>query len=352
MTKRIVLCLSHAVEEWQQLDLLTSLGYEVFSIGGYINPATPHADIRPALPDVPFYPALKEAVDALGTPDNLTAAQEHIPDAILDWLGDDGIVIFHHRLERLFGQWPHIRRWMHGTHGRVIWRSVGQSIGYNEREAQPFRLTGLERIAYSPKESNIPDYSGHDALIRFWGHEVSAPWQGDMAKVIQVSQKLRQRHPFTNWDYWDSATRDLPRYPIGEGSEVIGGAGKLPFAVTNWWLQHGRAFVFTGSQPASYTLGLIEAMHAGIPTISIGPAWMRVPYDQGEGGTPHTARDLFEGHELAPYGFDDPNAANRLLRELILDWDKAKALSVATQQRARQLFDRETIGRQWAEYLG
>lgn len=349
MSKRILLNLSHAVEEWMQLDLLTSLGYEVASIGGYIDPRHPHSDMRPPL-DIPFYPEIKEAVDALGTPDNLAAAQSLIPGAVLDWL-DGGIVIYHHRLERLFGQWPYIRDWMRGSGGRVIWRSVGQSVAANEREAQPYRITGLERIAYSPMEASIPGYSGQDALIRFWGTHDDEPWTGEDRVVIQVSQKLRQRDPFTNWGFWDSATRGLPRLPIGEGSEVIGGTGKVSYDEMRAALHRSRAFVFTGSQPASYTLGLIEAMHAGIPTLSVGPAWMQVKYDDGQGENFHTAAPLFEGHHLAPYGFDDPNEAHHLLRRLLDDDDFAATVSAETQGIARRLFDRESIGRQWAEYL-
>lgn len=349
---RILLCLSHAVEEWQQLDLLTSLGYEVASIGGYIDPAHPHADIRPPLPDVPFYPEVKAAVDAIGAPDNLTAAQERLPDAVLDWLGTGGIVIYHHRLERLFGQWPHIRAWMRATGGRAIWRSVGQSVAANEREAEPYRLTGLERIAYSPREANIPGYSGHDALIRFWGHQDDEPWTGSEPVVIQVSQKLRQRDPYTNWQYWDSATRDLPRLAIGEGSEAIGGLGKVSYAETREWLHKARAFLFTGSQPASYTLGLIEAMHAGIPTVSIGPSWMRIRFDDGKGANEHDASALFEGHELAPFGFDDPNNAHQLLRTLLNEPAFAAEVSTFTRKSARELFGREAIGAEWKAYLG
>jgi glycosyltransferase involved in cell wall biosynthesis len=351
MTKRVLLCLSHSIEEFMQLDLLSSLGYEVASIGGYIDPSAPHDPKRPAL-DVPFYPEIKAAVDALGTPDNLTAAQELIPRAVLDWLGNDGIIIYHHNLDRLFGQWPYIRDWMRATHGRAIWRSVGQSVAFNERAAQPYRITGLERVAYSPRETRIPDYSGEDALIRFWGAQDDEPWIGDERIVIQLSQHLRQREPFTNWAFWDSATRDLSRRPLGPGSEAIGGPGQLPYDDMRAALRHSRAFLFTGSQPASYTLGLIEAMHAGIPTISIGPAWMRVMYDEGEGGHPHTSSELFEGHELAPYGFDDPNLAHQMLRRLLADDDFALGVSAETQAIARRLFDRTAIGAQWKAFLG
>ena len=341
---RIAQCLSHSVESWYQLDLLTSLGYEVIDIGPYIDPAHPHVDTRPPLPDVPLYPELWEAVESTKAERD---PQDHIPDAVLDWLGDDGIILFHHRLEKLFGDWGRIRDWKRGSGGRrVIWRSVGQSVANNEREASPFRVAGLERVAYSPREANIPGYVGHDALIRFWGHQVDEPWIGSDRTVIQVSQNLRQREPFTNWTFWDTVTRDLPRWPIGPGSEVIGGSGALPWAEVQQALLRSRAFLFTGSQPASYTLGLIEAMHAGIPVLSIGPAWMRVDYGDTD------ARTLFEGHELAPLWTDDPSVAHHILRRLLNDGAYACDVSRVTRALARERFDRNTVGAQWSAFLG
>lgn len=346
MTKRIVLCLSHSVEEAMQLDLLTSLGYEVFSIGGYIEPAHPHADLRGPV-DAPFYPELKQAVDDLGTPDNLTAAQERIPDAILDWLGDDGAIVYHHKEERAWGDWPRLLDWKRGNAGRrVIWRTVGQSVSNNERQARPYRMAGCERVAYSPREANIPDYSGHDALIRFWGEQDDEPWTGEDALVINIAQHLRQREPFTNWSFWDSATRDLPRCAMGPGSDAIGGPGPLSHAALRKALHRSRAFVFCGSQPASYTLALIEALHAGIPVVSIGPQWMRVRY------TDHDAQELFEGHEIAPLWSDDPNAVHHMLRRLLDEPEHAAEISRLSRVIARDLFDRATVGAQWKAYLG
>ena len=347
MSKRILQCLSHSIESFMQLDLLTSLGYEVVDLGPYIDPRHPHDPKRPALPDVPFYPEVKDAVDALGTDDNIGAAQEHIPLEVLDWLGDDGIIIYHHRLERLFGQWPILADWMKGGQGRrIIWRSVGQSVRSNEREAAPFRMSGLERVLYSPKERNIPDFSGDDALIRFWGYEEARPWTGTDEVVIQVSQHLRQRDPYTNWQFWDSATRGLPRLPIGPGSEVIEGTGAVAYDVMKARLLESRAFLWTGSQPASYTLGLIEAMHAGIPTISIGPSWMSVQYEG------HTAVGMFEGHELAPLWSDDPNVVRHMIRNLFSDDEYAADISRVTRSTARMHFDRGVVGKQWAAFLG
>ena len=343
MSKRIILCLSHAIEEYQQLDLLTSLGYEVASLGAYIDPAHPHVDIRPPLPDIPRYDIIHDESERLKAEG--LEPQEALSDAMFEWRGDDGVLIFHHFLGRLFKQWPRVRDWMKGER-RVIWRSVGQSVANNEREASPFRMTGLERVAYSPREANIPDYSGHDAVIRFWGEAVSEPWTGQHERVITIAQNLRQREPYTNWSFWDSATRGLPRLPIGPGSEVIGGTGSVAPERLRDLLLESRVFVFTGTQPASYTLGLVESLHAGIPVISIGPSWMRIDY----GG--HDASEMFEGHELAPLWSNDPNRVRHMARELLHDEAYADEISARSRTLAAIHFDRDTVGRQWKAYLG
>src|SRR5438477_8393397 len=160
MSKRIVLLLAHAIEEYDQLKLLSELGYDVFSIGGYIDPAHPHVDVRPALPEVRFHPELKAAVDELGTADNLDAAKRHIPERILEWA--DTIIVHHYEHAWLFPQWERLRE------HRVIWRTVGQSVEGNERLMAPLKSEGLQIVRYSPKERNIPGYAGEDALIRFY----------------------------------------------------------------------------------------------------------------------------------------------------------------------------------------
>ena len=339
----VLLCLSHSIEEHDQVKLLSELGYGVASIGGYIDPAHPHDPKRAALPQVPMVPAVKAAVDGLGAIDNLGAAQSHIPDAILEWLGDDGVIIFHHYLDRLFGQWAHIRDWLNGSpRRRVIWRSVGQSVEGNERTAQPFRDDGLERVAYSPKEANIPGYSGHDALIRFYKDpDERCGWTGEDPIVINITQHLRQREPYTNWRFWREATQGLDAMALGPGSEVLGGPGELEYVEMKSWLQTARAYLYTGTQPASYTLGLIEAMMTGIPVVSIGPSWMRIfPYGP----------ELFEGHELATYYTNDPERARDSLVTL-LDIPDVEA-GATTRQRAIDLFGKDTIGAQWKAFLG
>jgi glycosyltransferase involved in cell wall biosynthesis len=299
--------------------------------------------MRPALPDYPFFPDLKAAVDDLGTDDNLGAAQEHIPDALLDWLGDDGAIVIHHYTERLVGDWPRLRDWMRGAPGRrVIWRTVGQSVENNERMMAPLRADGLERVAYSPNERFIPGYIGHDALIRFGKDPADwYGWTGDKAVVGNVTQGLLRRDPWTNYGFWEEATRGLPRLPAGPGSELHGGLGELGYDEMRQYLRDIRVYLYLGTQPASYTLGLIEALMTGVPVVSIGPSHMQIFDMPG----------VFEGWELAPWG-DDPLEVRRTLGLILENEAMAARVGSGARARALDLFGLDTIADQWASFLG
>ena len=337
---RVCLALSHCIEEYDQLRLLHSLGHEVFSIGAYITPAEPHVDKRPPLPELPFYPELKEAVDRKG---GLGEAQADIPDELLEWLGNDGAIIYHHYLERAYQQ-PRLWDWKAGSSGRrIVWRTVGQSVEANERAAWPFRARGMEIVRYSPKERAIPSYAGEDALIRFFKDpEEWNGWVGEDLVIINLTQHLRQREPYCGWSFWERATAGLPRLPLGPGSEVIGGPGVISYEELHRRLRFSRAYLYTGTQPASYVLNMVEALMTGIPVVSIGPAWMRV-YDYGP--------DLFEGHEIAPLWSDDPAEARKMLSQLLNDRDYATDVGARSRARALELFSRDKISAAWATFL-
>lgn len=335
MSKRILLLLAHSIEEHDQLKLLSGLGYDVFSIGGYIDPAHPHDPKRPPLPDVPFHPDLKAAVDELGTPDNLDAAKRRIPDKILAWA--DTIICHHYEHTWLIPQWNIIRD------RRVIWRTVGQSVEGNERAMAPLRDDGLQIVRYSPKEQNIPGYAGEDALIRFYKDPDDwKGWTGEEPVVINITQHLRQRDPYTNWRFWEQATAGLNRLPLGPGSEAIGGPGELTYDEMQGWLRRAAVYCYTGTQPASYTLGLIEALMTGIPTISIGPSWMRIfPYGPA----------LFEGAEIAGMAYEDPTEARKVIARFVDGDERLRGMGAAQRSRAIDLFGKDAVQAAWAEFL-
>lgn len=342
--KRILLCLSHSIEEYDQLKLLSGLGYDVASLGGYINPHTPHDDVRPALPEVMYFPEVQRAVDEQNTDDNLGHAQAWIPDAILEWLGPGGIIIFHHYLDRLYGQWDHLREFRQNG-GRIIWRTVGQSVEHNERQAAPYRHDGMEIVRYSPQERNIPGYQGSDALIRFYKDpDEYAGWNGEGGFVTNVTQNLVSRERWCNADFYVKATEGLPAQPAGPGSEALpGGLGKISEEGMKHLLQDARCYMYTGTQPASYTLGLIEALMTGVPVVSIGPSHFDIfPY----------GKDLFEGYMLSPFHEEDPAEAKATLQVLLNDADIAARVSQHQRHRAIQEFGKDRVAEAWATYLG
>jgi hypothetical protein len=336
----VLLLLAHSIEEHDQLKLLSGLGYDVFSIGGYIDPAHPHDPKRPPLPEVPFHPDLKAVVDGLGTDDNLKAAKERIPDELLDWA--DAVIVHHYEHTWIVPDWPRLK----ASGKRIIWRTVGQSVEYNERMMTPLHRDGLEIVRYSPKERNIPGYAGEDALIRFYKDpDEWCGWTGEGEYVLNVTQHLQQRDPYTNWRFWEAATRDLPRVAAGPGSEAIGGPGEVTYDQMKALLREARCYLYTGTQPASYTLGLIEAMMTGIPVVSIGPAWMGIfPYGPL----------MFEGWDLVgdPFGSNDPTDAREILVSLLASQRYAQTVGNDIRAYAIDLFGKDEIGRQWKAYLG
>ena len=337
----VLLLTSHSIAEFDDLRMLTDLGYRTFSIGAYTDPAHPGDDKRPALPDVPYYSDLarlvEESREGHGDPGPLIDwGKAHLHQYLIDWA--DVIVCHHFPEQWIVRQWPRIR------HKRVIWRTCGQSNPALEVLMRGPRADGMEIVRYSPAERRyfepIDAWAGEDTVIRFGKYpDDYGEWTGSEPVIINVTQGLIQRGEHTHWDFWEGATAGLPRMPIGPGSEALDGAGNVPYDIMLAWLARGRAYLYTGTQPASYTLGLMEAMFAGIPTLSIGPAAMWAP-------------DLFEGHEITRFWTDDPGMAKRKLRDLLEDWDYARAMGADQRQRAIDLFGIDTVGAQWREFLG
>lgn len=339
----ILLLTAHSIAEYDDLRMLSDLGYDVFSIGAYTNPAEPADDKRPALPEVAYHPELADLV-----PDQM-AAKSDLPDELLEWAD---VVIVHHfpaaapdgRAGWISGNWAKFQQ----HRNRVIWRTCGQSNHWIERALTPFRAEGLEIVRYSPKERALPYFAGEDVLIRFGKYvDEWTGWSGEDRVVGNVTQDLMGRSAATNGLFWLSATQGLPVRPAGPGSEQIGGTGALDYDAMREYLRRIRCYLYTGTQPASYTLGLIEAMLTGVPVVSIGADWHNaLPYGP----------QLFEGVEIVgmlpnePDEFSDPEKVGTLLRQL-LHSNLAEQLSEPQQQRARDLFDVKIVGSQWRAWL-
>jgi len=342
----VLLLTSHSIAEYDDLRMLHDLGYDVFSIGAYTDPASPSDDKRPALPDVPYYADLAERCErqraAYGDPGpNIDWAKARLHPDVIDWAD---VIIVHHFVDRWIGeQWPRI------SHKRVIWRTCGQSNPDLEHYMGGFVPHGLEIVRYSPAEARHfgeqGNFAGQSALIRFGKYiEDYGGWTGNDPVVGNVTQHMAQRGDACGYHFWMDATRGLPTAPAGPGSDALAdGEGAKPYGQLLAYLRRIRAYLYTGTTPASYTLGLLEALLTGTPTVSIGAeAW-----GDGWGGAA-----LFEGHELVRPGFDDPRRAHDALLSLLTDRTMAEELSVSQREYAQATFGTDVIGPQWKAFLG
>lgn len=346
---KVLLLTAHDVAEHDDLRMLTDLGYDTFSIGAYTDPTKPASRMRPAL-DVPTHPDLEAACIEQRERHEGEAMERLIDDEIhhivdwakadlhpkvLDWA--DVIICHHYLIPWVWNQWDRLRE------KRVIWRTCGQS---NARlEERMHGLEGLQIVRYSPREeagfSRLGVYAGADDLIRFGKYPDDwQGWTGEDKVVGNLTQNMAGRNEFCGYPFWQEVTADLPTQPAGLDSEVLpNGLGGLEYDDMRAYLRRIRAHLYTGTQPASYTLSLIEAMMTGVPTVSIGPEHMWMP-------------DLFEGHDIAGMWSDSAPVAAALLRTILDDDEMAQQLSDATRRRALELFDIATVGPQWRSFLG
>lgn len=340
---RVLLLASHAVAEYDDIRMFHHLGYEVFCPGGYEDPSRGAEGIRPGLPEVPYYADLAERCERQrvqgGEPGSaIDWAKANLHPDVIDWAD---VIIAHHFVDRWLGlQWDRIK------HKRVIWRTCGQSNPELERYMTQFVDDGLQVVRYSPAEEryfgNLGTFAGQHALIRFGKFlEDYGGWTGNDAVVGNITQHMQQRGDACGYRFWEAATSGLPVQPAGPGSEVLrNGIGTLPYERMADYLQRIRAYLYTGTRPASYTLGLIEAMLTGTPVVSIGPrAW----------GEEWGGSDLFE--VLAKPGFDDPKQAHNVLRSLLVDKTLADELSTSQRTWAQDTFGMDVIGPQWRDFL-
>ena len=345
----VLLLTSHSIAEHDDLDMFTRMGVPTFSIGAYTDPRHPTDDKRPALPDAPWYPDLAAAVELqremlgaeAGDPGpRIDWAKAWLPDAVLAWA--DTIIVHHFPQWWIGGQWDRIR-----DH-RVIWRTCGQSSPDLEDFMARFVVDGLQVVRYSPRERiafrNWGAFAGEDAMIRFGKDPAEwTGWHGRDVVVGNVTQNMAQRGDACGFGYWAEATRGLPVAPAGPGSEIIaGGVGALGYEEMREYLRRIRVYLYTGTRPASYTLGLIEAAMTGVPVVTMGPGAFE-------------PMALYEAHELGSDGgtsLDNPAAARSRLRGYLDDHTRALAAGTLTRDKAIRLFGLPGVMAQWADFLG
>lgn len=353
MSKRILYFSCHEILEYDELKLFTELGHECYSLGAYTQPGGEEHRKRPPLA-LPYDPHFIEL--------SLQYDRRKIHAEMLE--GIDIVIIMHNPSFLGFvskhdwhedlgdGNWPLFREFIKKG-GRVIWRSIGQSIPHVEQKLKPFRDEGLEIVRYSPAEDTIEGNVGSDAMIRFYKDpDEYKGWTGDNVSVVNFTQSLKQRSDFTGYYLMRKLFREVPAKVYGPGNDDLGelSGGLVTYQQQLEILKQSRAFFYHGTYPASYTLSFIEAMMTGVPIVAVGPG-------RGNGRNMFPAQMTYEipdiiQNNINGYVSDDPYVLCQDLQLLLRDYGHARSISAFGRSRAIELFGKAKIKQEWKEFLG
>lgn len=341
---RILYLSCHSILEYDEVSLLAELGHEVFSPGAYVEPENPgDASLRPGIPGLVYDPDVLEKFHRIGQAHPDKDAKDHLTKEILDCF--DAVIVMH------IPRWIQLN-WEVMKGKRVIWRTIGQSIHPVEESLAKYRREGLQVVRYSPKERGIPGFIGQDAVIRFYKDpEDYRGWTGDNSRVITLAQHMQKRDSACNFTFFEEVTRPFSRHLFGPGNEASGewASGAIPYEQLKHELRDNRAYFYTGTHPASYTLNFMEAFMTGIPIVAIGHERGNASYFPGH--------DLYEVPDFIEHGVngfvsDRPAELQSAIRSLLSDKALAESVSASGRRHAVRLFGKETIKQQWADFLG
>jgi len=326
----------HSILEYNEYRLFSELGHDGFSLGSLINPLYPHDPKRPAVEGKVHEQLI--SVSQVHTKDNLHEEQVMWAD----------IIIVHHIPDWIIKNWTLFEQAIKKGK-RIVWRTIGQSLPNIESVLQPYRERGLEIVRYSPRERLIPGYIGEDACIRFHQYDDELKnWNGHDERIVTVAQAMKKRKEFCHFDVFEKATRGMKRVLYGPSNDDAGElqGGVLTYDDLKQVMRDSRVFFYTGTQPASYTLGGSESMVTGTPIVSIGAKLGNSIFKLG----------LFEMPDIIVNGengfiSDDIGELHDYCQALLNDYDLAKRISKAGRETAIEYFGVSKIRDQWKEFL-
>jgi len=340
---KILYMACHDVLEYDELRILNQLGHDVFSIGGYINPKTPHASIRPAL-DINVNQNL---FDKWGHYTHLNF-QKNIDESLCgkilnkDFVDEFDCIIVMHKQD-----WIDLNVEVF-KHKKVILRTIGQNLQLNEQHLSKHRKNGVKVIRYSPKERELNDYAGEDVLIRFLKYKSDFKSRKlDLCKnVISFGQNVFERRMYCGAKHIEYLSKkfDFKLFgPHNQNYDFNGGCITHQDQIEE--LSKNSAYFYTGTWPAQYTLGFVEAFLSGIPLISIGELLF---YEQ-IGRYPSEVCDILS--KVESLYSNNIHEICEIIQKILNNDEYAKQISEKQIKVAEEMFSVEKNINQWSEFL-
>lgn len=323
----------HSIAEYDELLLFKEIGIDVKSHGTYANPNNPGDKKRPPI---------KGDYDDQFVQLCMRYGKDKLPREIIEPFD---VILTHWMPQWVANNWEVFKGKI------VILRTNGQSTKDNELWMRPYREQGLKIVRYSPIERTIPEYIGHDAIIRFYKDPKEwCDWNGRCRRVITIGQSMKKRGVHCGYDYFKAATSGFDRKLFGPENEDTGKlwGGLVPFEKLKQHLRDARVYFYTGTMPACYTLNFMEALMTGTPVVSIGGELGNPPFleNQYTFEIPFLIKNGVEG-----FVSDDIGALAEHIDQLMSDFGLAAKISKAGREKAIELFGKEKIKKQWIQFF-
>lgn len=331
---KILYISDHSVLEYDEIQMFTDLGHDVFSLGAYRQPAG-HYDLpRPGIAGAVYHEDLDKIWCA-------NPKKNDIDQRLIDWCD---VVVVMHSPDSIVQNWEKLKA------KPTIWRSIGQSVSRLEKKLEHCRTDGLKIVRYSPKEKLIPGFIGEDAMIRFYKDEsVYSGWTGEVPAVVSFAQSLKGRREFCHYDEIMGVIEAFNGKVYGPGNEDLGEfeGGKVSYEQQVKLMQQSGAMPYGGTWPAPYTLSFIEALMTGLPIVAISKALAHYPQ--------YESLDFYEVDEIlgSISGIVCDTKEQMIAETSRLLTDRTHAENISRKQRELgvSMFGKQAISKQWQELL-
>ena len=333
--KKIIYLSCHSVLEFDEINIFRDLGHYVFSPGDYVNEKQKGRPwLRPS--QLESYDHVKHLKKFLSYGKK---SYENKSNLSKEFIQDFDIVYVMHNPEWIIKNWEVIK------HKTVIWRTIGQSNERIEKELLNYRRNGLKIIRYSPKEKNITNYLGHDAIIRFYKdpNEFNN-WDPRINKIMNITQDFSLRSLHCNYELYEFVSKHLPCDLYGYGNNNIN--AELSFEELKKRLKAYRCYFYTGTYPASYTLSFIEAWMTGIPIVALGN---KLKHSNLPNNNLYEIPDIIT-HGRNGFIADTKKELLAILKKLLSDKKLALKISKKARQDSIKIFGKKSIMFQWEQF--
>lgn len=342
----------HITLESDELEMLSSLGFSVVSVGNFLLPNNPYdkrTEIKNAIPwsmhdwkepNINRDTELSEEFLSMNPTFRGVDASQHL-NLTKEYLDKfDAIVVSNtmHYMQQILDLNPKCP---------VIHCTGGQTCAGYESTFKSVR-DRLSIVRYCIGEETVSNYAGADAFISgsITDDFLDIDWLGDWDQIITVCRAMSIRQRETSYQTFLEIAKPFNAKIYGSGNQRVPAqynGGKISYSDLLKAYAHSRVFIATGTSPSPMVYTFIEALGAGIPVICLGSKLARRFINRDN----MYALDKHIEHGVNGFCSDSVLEIHDIVNELRNDDDLCRSISREGKQYIFDNFSRPVITAKW-----